>query len=217
MLIFFLETNVMNGLPGCPLTQVLVYASLFNKPDDIDISIFELLIQGADLDVRVRFHGRFSSPIELAIRLKRLDLVKLMVKSGADPIDPFYKHISDEFKLHGIAQIFDEFYEFGTNEFISWLLNKHLTGEKLDNFICKVIKVEKLFGQVEKEMFEKVRRSPTHSILTCQHEKMIRKFLPESHQKSKLTLATKDERGLTALQKAVENGDLKSVKILLKM
>lgn len=203
----------MNGLPGSPLTQVLVYASLFKCPEDIDVSIFEFLRQGTDFDVRVWFHGWFSSPIELAIELKRLDLAKIMVQCGANPIDP---HISPDVKMTGVAQVFDEFFEFGTNMFLSWLLNTYLPGkDKLHDFIDQVIEID-ILNEVGKEMFHKVGRNPVHAILTCQHEEMIKKFLQHSSDKGG-TLSAKDGKGMSALQITAEKGDLKSVAILLSM
>lgn len=206
-----------NGLSGSPLTQVLVYALNFNCPELIDIEVIQDLRKTA-LDVEVIFHisstnykhCAWCSPIELAIDIKRIDVVKSLVKAGANPISPYSKTS----ELCGVVQLFDEYYEFGTNHYILWLLHEHILSKDLPRFIETVVKLN-IFNQQSVNMFTRVGRHPAHAILTCGHEEMVRRFL--EHWKKSNFLKIEDTIGRTALQISAERGDLESVRVLLSL
>ncbi len=198
-----------SGLSGSPLTQVLVYASLFNCANAFDIEIIELL-NNIPFNINIVCRNSYRSPIELAIDLKRLDIVKLLVQSGAHPIDPC---IPTGTKPVGVIQLFEEYYEFGTNIYITWLLHEYLLSHELPEFIDTVVNLE-IFNEATMSMFSKVGRHPAHAILTCGHEEMIRKFI-QQHGYDLLTI--KDGNGTSALQISAERGDMESVRILMNM
>ena len=198
-----------NGLSGSPLTQILVYALVFKCPKIIDIEIAQLLID-MPLNVKVTCCNRLRSPIEIAVDLRRFDVVKLLVRSGAHPVDP---SIPTSTKAMGIIQLLEEYYEFGTNHYIMWLLHEHLLLCDLPEFIETVIDLD-IVNEAIVKVFANVGRHPAHAILTCGHEEMIRKFI-KRHGSD--LLATKDESGKSALQISAEIGDLESVKILVNM
>lgn len=182
---------------------------IFKCPKTIDIEIVQLL-SGMSFDVHIVCHNSFRSPIQLAIDLRRFDIVKLMVRLGAHPIDPC---IPSGNEVMGIVQLLEEYYEFGTNTFIPWLLHKHFLLHELQEFIETVANLD-IFDEVTLKRFADVSRHPAHAILTCGHEEMIRKFI-KRHGRDYL-VAT-DETGRSALKMSAENGDIDSVRILVKM
>ena len=204
-----LESQMGNGLSGSPLTQALVYASLFNCPKSINIEIVQLLCD-IPLNTKTVYNKTYHSPIELAIDLKRFDIVKLLVRSGAHPIDPC---IPTGNKPVGATQLLEEYYEFGTNHYITWLLHEYLLSDDLPEFIETVVNLD-IVSDATMKLFAGVGRHPAHAILTCGHEEMMRKFI--KHHGSEL-LIIKDETGKGALQISAERGDLESVRILLNM
>lgn len=208
-----------NGLTGTPLTQTLVYCQHHGCPDMVDCDIVRDLIRDVKpkhLDIEilsfVSLHNKeveSCSILEMAIDLQRMDIVKTLVKAGANPI---YVG-ADPRNASGIVQLFNEYYGFGTNHYISWLLHEHLPLAEIPNFIDQVMNA-KIFNEGAKKMFEMVGRHPAHALLTCGHEEMSRKFL-EIHGYNQLTVV--DGSGKTALQIAAEKGDLDSVKIILSL
>ena len=188
---------------------MLVYALIFDCPNIIDIEIIQLLC-GIHLDINVVYGINYRSPIKLAIDLKRFDIAKLLVMSGAHPIDP---SIPTSSKAVGILQLFQEYYEFGTNYYITWLLHEYLLSKDLPKFIETVVNLD-IFDRENIRQFAKVGRHPAHAILTSGHEEMIRKFI-KRHGCDLLTV--KDEHGTSALQISAERGDMESVRILLDM
>ena len=198
-----------NGLSGSPLTQSLIYASLFNCPDSIDIEIIQLLCD-VQVDASVVCRETYRSPFQLAIELRKFDIVKLLLTSGAHPIDPC---IPAGKKVTGMVQLLEEYYQFGTNQYISWLLHDYLLSDDLPKFIEAVVALDILNKETMK-IFSSVGRHPAHAILTCGHEELIRKFI--KHHGANL-LTVKDGNMKSALRISAESGDMESVKILVNM
>jgi len=144
--------------------------------------------------------------VELAIKTKRIDIAKELVIAGANPIHPSLEQVS------GVIQILEEYYEFGTNEYMLWLLREHIPPNEIPQFIEEVMALE-IFNESGMRMFNEVGRHPVHAFLSCGNEEMVRKLL-EHHGRDQLTV--KDATGVTALQIATELGDFESVKMLLK-
>ena len=126
--------------------------------------------------------------------------------AGANPIHPSLEDAS------GVLQLLDEYYELGTNEYISWLLHQHLLSHEIPSFIETVVKLD-IFNDMGMDMFNKVGRHPAHALFMCGNEEMVRQLL--EHHKD-LQVNVKDGTGRTALQIATEEGDFESVTILLK-
>ena len=144
--------------------------------------------------------------MELAIKLKRIDIAEQLVTAGANPIHPSLE------KTSGVLQLLDEYYEFGTNKYIFWVLHQHLLSHEVQPFIETVVKLD-IFNDSGMRMFNEVGRHPAHALFTCGSEEMIRQLL-EHHKDLKVNV--KDGSGRTALQIATEEGNLESVVILLK-
>lgn len=149
----------------------------------------------------------WCSIVELGIQNKRMDVAKQLVMAGANPIHPSLDNVS------GVVQLFEEYYEFGTNKYMYWLLHQHLLSHELPPFIKTVVGLD-IFNESGQRMFSEVGRHPAHAVLTCGHEEMIRQFL--SHRGRDI-LYVKDATERTALHISAQNGDLESVKTLLKL
>ena len=181
----------------------------------------DMAIQHCTLDTKVVYHvheksevWELCSPIELAIQIQRIDIAKQLVQAGANPIcatdDP-----------EQIIPLFLEFYEFGTNHYMSWLLHEHFPQDQIPGFIEDVLQKEiMIFSDYAKEEFKNgAGRHHVHAALTCGHEGMIRKFIERflTTDDGQPMLKVKDSTERTALQIAAANGDLESVNALLNM
>lgn len=131
------------------------------------------------------------------------------MKAGANPIDP---SLSCDEEISGVPQLLEEYYEFGTNQYTSWLLNHHLLSHELPQFIKTVVELD-IFNKSGMKMFHSVGRHPAHALLTSGNEEIVRQLL-ERCPKSLLTV--KDTTKRTALQIATQRGDFESVDTLLK-
>lgn len=214
-----------NGLTGNPLTQALVYCLHHGCREKADLIITQDLTKHACekkelLNIEIVSYINicessqaimleWCSMIELAIDLQRMDVVKALVQAGTNPI-----YIgTNPGNVAGVVQLFNEYYSFGTNDYISWLLHEYLPHSRVPTFIDQVMEV-KIFNDSAMRMFEEVGRHPAHALLTCGHEMMSTKFL-ETHGYHYLTKC--DGTGKTALQIAAERGDLASVKVIFSL
>lgn len=148
-----------------------------------------------------------GSPIALALLIKRIDIAQRLVQAGANPIHPSFDYTS------GVLQLLKEYYEFGTNQYICWLLQQHLLCDEIPQFIKNVVMLD-IFNDSGMSMFNAVGRHPAHALLMCGNEEMIKQLL-KKYRPSLLTRT--DNTGRTPLQIASHQGDLESVEILLKM
>ena len=157
-------------------------------------------------------NGDACSPVELAIQLQQTDIAKLLVQAGANPI------CANSDTIEQILPLILEFFEFGTNHYISWLLHEHLQPHEISGFIETVLKKEPMiFSQYAKDEFRSgAGRHHVHAFLTCGHKEMINKFIqrfPVTDGED--TLRVKDPAGRTALQISAANNDLESVDTLV--
>ena len=203
-----------NGLSGSPLTQVLVHALNNNCPDMVDYKLVEKLTDtNLNVDVYYFISARngcnkraYCSPVELAIQLRRYDIVKLLVRNNADPISPQHN------ALDGVPQLFDEYYSFGTNSYMRWLFHEHQI--EITGFIQRVLRLD-IFNETCMEMFVRASRHPAHAILTSGCEEFIKEFIRIYESENYLTV--KDDTGRTALEISAELGFIDSIEILLNL
>ena len=176
----------------------------------------------SNLDRNVAYHipdksktRELCCPVELAIQIQRIDIAKQLVQAGADPICSVHDVVEQ------IIPLFIEFFEFGTNHYMSWLLHEHLSQDQVSGFIEKVLeKKAMIFSDYAKEEFKNgAGRHHVHAALTCGHEEMIKKFVKQfpTTDNGQNMLKVKDLAERTALQIAAANGDSESVIALLKM
>ena len=176
----------------------------------------------SNFDKNVAFHipeksktRELCCPVELAIQIQRIDIAKQLVQAGADPICAVHNEVEQ------IIPLFIEFYEFGTNHYMSWLLHEHLSQDQVSGFIEKVLeKKAMIFSNYAKREFKNgAGRHHVHAVLTCGHEEMIKKFVEQfpTADDGQAMVKVKDLAERTALQIAAANGDSESVTALLKM
>ena len=231
-------TWIINNITGSPLTQVLIHCLHHGCPEKISTKMVLHLINSipqdklwdekeegirrSNFDQNIIYHipaksmlRELCSPIELAIQLQRIDIAKKIVQAGANPI------CADPNIVQQTLPLFLEFFEFGTNQYMSWLLHEHLSQSEISKFIEDVLKMkEVIFCDYAKESFKTgAGRHHLHAPLTCGHEEMIWKFLERfpTTDENEDTLRVKDSANRTALQIAAANGDDKSVHTLLRM
>ena len=187
---------------------------LWREDGDIKVSDFDKNIVYHIISDKLDENDDACSPVELAIQLQRTDVAKQFVRAGANPICA-NKEIIDQ-----ILPLLLEFFEFGTNHYMSWLLHEHLHPQEISEFIKRVLEKEPMiFSDYAKKEFRKeAGRHHVHALLTCGHKEMIKKFIeciPKSDGEDMLRV--KDSAGRTALQIAAANGDLESTDTLLRM
>ena len=146
--------------------------------------------------------------LELPIDLKRFDIARMLVKKGADPID------SQGVNGQGVVALMEEYYQFGTNHYLKWLLQEHIPLGKIPDFIERVMNAN-IFNEEAKGIFKRARRHHAHALLICGNEDMARALIKHPNYGGSELLVAKDDTGKTALQIAAELGDLESVQTLL--
>ena len=222
---------------GSPLTLMLTYALHHGCPEMIDEKMITVLIKGipkdklwketdgtkvSNFDDNIVYHipdksnetGEACSPVELAIQLQRMDIAKQFVQAGANPICAIDT-------VEQILPLLLEFFEFGTNHYISWLLHEHLHPYEISGFIEKVLEKEPMIFSkyAEGEFKDGAGRHHVHGLLTCGHKEMIKRFITRFPKRGDIKdmLRVQDCADRTALQIAASNGDLESVDTLLSM
>ena len=234
----YLGTWITSAFSGSPLTQMMTYALHHDSHEMIDKRMITFLIESipderfwergetttvtiSNFDHSVLYirpgpvegdRDLMCSPVHLAIQLQRTDIAKLFVQAGANPIHA-------ENSSEPIIPLICEFYEFGTNHFISWLLHKHKEPHQISGFIQKVLEMKPMiFSQSAKDKFKnEAGRHHVHAFLTCGHKEMIQEFIERfpTTDENEDTLRVKDPADRTALQIAAANNDLESVDTLL--
>ena len=229
----------ISDLTGSPLTQMMNYCLHHGCPEKINGKMIEFLISQIPenklwKETKEARHSAFDNnvvfdipdimkpdewelccPLELAIQIQRIDLAKQIVHAGANPV------CADESIVEQILPLFIEFYEFGTNHYMSWLLHEHLPQDEISSIIDSVLKrKDMIFSEYSKKSFrETAGRHHVHAALTCGHEEMITKFIKRfpTDDAGQNMLKVKDCADRTALQIAATNGDLESVTALLRL
>ena len=143
--------------------------------------------------------------MELAIKIKKFELAKFMVNTGAS-VAPR--------KVIGMTPVLQEYYEFGTNYFISWILHEYSIEDPhyASKFIKEVMESDPLSHKARK-VFEAVGRHPAHAFLTCGHEELVSVLIQHY---GPYVLMESDSNGRNAIQIVAAQGNLESVKLLLK-
>ena len=183
----------------------------------ISLEIMNLLISPATLNIVVYYDipineydssGQttpwVASPLSFAILLQRIDVAALLTEKGADPL----LDLGD-----GALTCMVEYLHFGTNKFFTWLFQEHLLAEEITKFIEQLLPAKgDILSEECASMFNDYYKHPAHALLTCGNEEVIRNFLAGDMT----LLSEKDPNGKTALQIAAGQGDVASVKLLLK-
>ena len=210
------------GKPECgtPLLQVFMYAHLQQMQQNlehpmIDIDVVNVFIsKGAKLNRVISAGLSFNSSIlTLAIIFHNFEIAKAVVRAQLDPV------------LGGdgeIYPVFLEYYLFGSHMFLKWLLETHYS-DGFKSLVDHILDENALFEDTQKDSFEFMGKNAVHAFLLCGHEDAIDYLVEENkkrHQQNAEAnpdiLKEVDEFQKTALHLAAEEGDIDSVKILLK-
>lgn len=198
--------DVDMGAPksGTPLIQMMVYCQIQKKPHQLDISIVHYFIEKGAVLSRVLDEGvcENCTALALSINLKRFDVTKALVQKGVDPV------LGGEPRMRPVLQ---EYIQFGSNHFLSWLLNEHLPHMEIPEFIRRLFENE-LFANRETNHFASLLgRNSAHAFLLCGKRKAVECLLERQPD----LLHQHDSFKKAALHIAAEKGDLETVNILL--
>ena len=207
---------------GTPLLQMFLYAHHQKMKEKlehpkININIVELFINsGAQLNRIISAGYSFNcSILTLAISFNLIEIAKLVIKNQLDPI----------WGGDGeVCPVFLEYRVFGTHNLLKWLLEEHYSANFKD-FVHRLLDDGAFYKAEQVHSFYVVGKNATHAFLLCGHEKAIdclvegnkrrRQSQPENNRERDI-LKEVDVFQKTALHLAAEDGDITSVKLLLK-
>ena len=192
----------------------------------LSVEMLEYFIQkGAELngEITIRHVGLNRSDnggfpygiLDLPLSMKRIDCGKLLVKRGMDLISGGSPEGEELF----VVPMFQEYRDYGTNEFICWAFKEYIP-QHPETDLRRIIKcIINMKEQDEKFCFwQSVQRTPAHAILTSQHEETIKLLIEHAKKEFDLDLlAERSCTGKTALHVAAEDNDVESVHILLQL
>ena len=213
--------------PGTPVLQMMVHCLIQNKCDQLSVTMLEYFIQkGAELsgNIATRHFGLAHNDtggvkygvLDLPLSMQRVDCAKVLVEKGVHVLTGG----CPKGETFIVVPMFQEYRDHGTNEFIRWAFNEYLPQHPeidLNHIIQSIINM-KVRDEISR-LWQSVRRSPAHAILTSHHEETIKRLV-ECAKNDFEGLDLLDERsctGKTALHVAAENGDMESVNILLRL
>ena len=206
MYVYIIDVDMGNKTSGTPLLQTMMYAKLKDQEKELNVKVVRFFIKnGANLG-RVLKCGNYdnSTALEMAISFQCIDIAKLLVKEGADPI-----YGGDG----NISPIFLEYGQFGTNTFLQWLLQEYQNRSEIPTFIDRFLCSNVLYREKMRHTITTLLgRNPAHTLLLCGNEEAITYLV----KKNRDVLGETDPFKRTALHLAAENGDTNSVEILLK-
>ena len=190
---------------GTPLLQMIMYAKLKEKEKELDAKAVEFFIKRKANLGRVLTCGSYgnTTALEMAISFQCIDIAKMLVEKGADPI------------LCGdgiISPVFFEYGYLGTNVFIQWLLKEYQSPGEIPAFIDRFLGSNVLYREGMRHTITTVYgRNPAHTFLLSGNKEAITYLV----KKNRDILKECDLFERTALHVAAEEDDSTSVKILL--
>ena len=211
---------------GTPICQLMLHCLIREDYEVLSIEMLEYFIQkGAELngEIAIRHVGLNRSDnggfpygiLDLPLSMKRIDCAKLLVKRGMDLISGGSPEGEELF----VVPMFQEYRDYGTNEFICWAFNEYIPQHPeidLRRIIQSIINMKE---QDERFCFwQSVQRAPAHAILTSQHKETIKRLMEHAEKDFSLDLLAEQScTGKTALHVAAEDNDVESVHILLQL
>ena len=223
-----ISTEIDTGCDGCgaPLFQMIFHCFVQNV--EIDTSMVQCFIEkGSPLSrtitnlevdgqgVRV---GCSWSLLDLPLTVTAVngfEVAKVLVEFGK--VDPITGS-SPSGEAFEIVPMFQEYCFNGSNRYIRWLCKDHIPNHKRKEFVDRVLKC--ITAMKNNPFFTTwiyEQRTPSHAILTSQHQETVALLVQKGKEQGEDFLAETNSIGKTALHMAAENGDEKSVKILLQL
>ena len=200
------DVDMGNKKSGTALLQMMMYAIIQRKPEQIQPDVVKFFIDSGAVLSRVLTYKGFNnvSVLEMSISLTCFDIaLKLIFEHHVDPIyggDPVMK------------PIFVEYGQFGTNHFIKLVLKKYDQKGKIPDFIECLLDPAVFSEELRHSITEVFGRNAYHTFLLSGHGKAIDCLI----EKKQGVLEELDFVGRTALHVAAEQGDIRSVEILLR-
>ena len=143
------------------------------------------------------------------------EAAKVLVEFGK--VDPITGD-SPRGETFNVVPMFQEYWLFGTNNYIRWLFKDHIPNHKREEFVDRVLKCITAMKQHPKfKSWMYKRRTPSHAILTSGHQETVALLVQKGKEEGEDFLTETNSIGKTALHMAAENGDLESVEILLQL
>ena len=215
---------------GTPICQLMVHC-LVQDSDKLSGTVLNYFKEkGAKVNGKIVVHHAGLDTkdskitygmLDLPLSMKKIDCAKtLVVETGVDLISGG----NPDCEKFAIVPMFQEYRDYGTNEFIRWAINEYIPQHPeidLKLFAQRIIQCIINMNERDKDpkcgWWPPVQRTPAHAILTCHHEKTIKRLIDCGKKNGLDLLDEKSCTGKTALHVAAENGDVESVCILLQL
>ena len=206
---------------------MMLHCLIQHECDKLSVTILEYFIQkGSELSGKIatRHFGLYRNDcggvsygiLDLPLSMQRIDFAKVLVKAGVDLISGG----SPSGVEFAVMPMFQEYRDHGTNEFICWAFNEYIPKHPeidLKRIIRSIINMKKKDQQ--SCLWQSVRRSPVHALLTSHHEETIKRLVECSIDEfdGLNLLAERSCTGKTALHVVAEDNDVESMHILLRL
>ena len=208
---------------GTPICQLMVHC-IVRSPEELnDTKLSYFTDNGGNLNGKMLVHhvglAKESAikygMLDLPLSVKKIECAQWLVEKGVDLISGG----NIDCEEYAIVPMFQEYRDHGTNKFICWAFNKYIPqhrGIDLKRIIKCIIKMKEKDDDFK--WWASVQRAPAHAILTSQHKETIEHLVEIANDEFGLNLLEeKSCTDKTALHVAAENGDVKSVHILLQL
>ena len=214
------------GKPRCgtPLLQMFLYAHLQQMKEKLEhpkininniIIIVELFIKRrAQLNRVISAGYSFNcSILTLAISFNLIEIAKLIVENELDPI----------WGGDGeVCPVFLEYYLFGTNNLLKWLLEEHYR-DNFKYFVHRLLNEGAFYKPEQTHSFQVYGKNAVNAFLFCGHQDAIKHLLEENRRLHQANperyhdiLKETDAKKKTALHLAAEQGEASLVKVLIE-
>ena len=199
------DVDMGSPMSGTPLMQMMVYCQIQRAPQSLSISIINHFIKKSAVLSRVLTAGfcENTTALEVSIHLQRYDIAQTLVQAGLDPI------LGGE---PNSPPVLMEYLQFGSHNFISWVLDEHLNPQEVPNFVRALLDKGVFSNEATNHFAEVLGRNTVHGILLCGRREAVYSLLDEKPH----FMTTCDPFKKTALHIAAEKGDINTVNILLE-
>ena len=118
---------------GTPIFQMMLHCLIQHECDKLSVTMLEYFIQkGSELSGKIatRHFGIYRNDcggvsygiLDLPLSMQRIDFAKVLVKAGVDLVSGG----SPSGVEFPVVPMFQEYRDYGTNEFIHWAFNEYI-------------------------------------------------------------------------------------------